>query len=641
MPRWLLILALFLLSCADPPTPRAPEPEKRPASPVVVEAPTPTSEQVPVHADDPSLGPKTAPVTIVMWSDFQCPYCSRVKPTIQKLRARYGDQLRVVWKDLPLSFHKYAREAAVVARIAYLERGNDAFWQMHDRIFDNQSSLSTDSLVAMAADAGIGSGALETFRAEAEARVDRAIAESQALAINGTPAFYIDGQLISGAQKLEKFVAVIDAHLAKAKELTAQGVAPGDLYAALVKAFWEAPVAEEPEPEPPIDPTVWEAQVGAAPVRGPKNALVTLVTFADFQCPFCKRLATTLAQLEKEYPGKLRFVFKDKPLSFHDQAMPAAHAAREIRKQKGDDAFWKFHDAVLAAPAKLTDGDLETYAAAIPGVDVKKVRAAIDAQRYDGDIDKDVEQAELLEVSGTPHTFVNGRSLSGSQPLAKWKLLVDEELAKAEAKVKAGTAPEKLYEETIKGGKMLRPLDLKVPADAPFRGGAKAKVVLQVFSEFQCPFCRRFARVVPDATDTGTLERLEKRYGDKIKIVWRDFPLGFHPRARAAAAFAREAKKQKGLATFWKVHDELFDLAGVLDDEKLEELAKRHGIDWVKARAAIASGVHDAAIDADQQAGTAAGVTGTPATFVNGRLVSGAQPDSAYIKLIDRALAKK
>lgn len=640
MPRWLHILALFLLSCADPPTPRTPDPEKRPPAPLTVEAPTPTSEQVPVHPDDPSLGPRTAPVTIVMWSDFQCPYCSRVEPTIRKLRERYGDQLRVVWKDLPLGFHKHAREAAVVARVAYLKHGNDAFWQMHDRIFENQASLTADNLVAWAADAGIDPGTLEAFRPEAESKVDRALAESKALAINGTPAFYIDGQLLSGAQKVEKFAAVIDAHLARARELAAEGVAPGDLYPALVKTFWEAPVAEEPEPDPPIDSTVWEVAVGASPARGPKNALVTLVTFGDFQCPFCKRLAATFAELDKAYPGKLRFVFKDKPLSFHDQAMSAARVGREIRKQKGDEAFFRFHDAVFAG-SKLSDGDLEAYAAAIPGVDVKKVRAAIEQQKYEEDIDKDVEQSELLEVTGTPHTFVNGRSLSGSQPLAKWKLLVDEELAKAEAKVKAGTAPEKLYEETIKGGKLLRALDLKVPADAPFRGGAKAKVVLQVFSEFQCPFCRRFARVIPDVADTGTLEKLEKRYGDKIKIVWRDFPLGFHPRARPAAAFAREAKKQRGLATFWKVHDELFDLAGALDDEKLEALAKRHGIDWGKAKAAIDSGAHDAAIDADQEAGKAAGVTGTPATFVNGRIVTGAQPETAFIKLIDRALAKK
>src|SRR5689334_17828186 len=112
------LLALFAVSvaCADPP-PRVPvAPAPRPPSAAAVEESTPTSEVVPVHADDPTLGPKTAPITIVVFSDFQCPFCKRVEPTLAQLRELYGAKVRIVWKDLPLPFHKYAREAAVVAR---------------------------------------------------------------------------------------------------------------------------------------------------------------------------------------------------------------------------------------------------------------------------------------------------------------------------------------------------------------------------------------------------------------------------------------------------------------------------------------------------------------------------------------------
>lgn len=640
MSRLALLALLTSISCADPPQPKAPDPEKRPAAPAVVEVATPTSELVPVHADDPSLGPKTAPVTIVMFSDFQCPFCSRVKPTIHALRERYGSALRIVWKDLPLAFHKYAREAAVVARVAFLSAGNDAFWHMHDKYFENQSDLNEQNILSWAAEVGIDGSTIATYREQAEALVDRSMAESKMLAVSGTPHFVIDGQTLTGAQKMAKFEGVINAHLAKAKELADQGTPPGDIYGALVKAYWTNP-AEEVEEEPPIDPTVWSVEIGNAPTRGPKDALVTLVVFSDFQCPFCKKLESTFVQLDKDYGGKLRFVWKDQPLSFHARALPTANAAREVRKQQGDAAFFKFRDALFASQPKLENDDIEAAAAAITGVDAKKVLLAVEKEKFKDEIEKDIDQAEALKVSGTPHVFVNGRSLGGAHPLPKWKLLVDEEMAKAKAKVAAGTAAEKIYEETIKGGKYLGPVDLKIPADAPWRGGAKAKVVLHVFSEFQCPFCRRFARPVVGADDTGTLEKLQKKYGDKIKIVWRDYPLAFHPRARPAATFAREAKKQKGMATFWKVHDELFDLAGALDDEKLEELAKRYGIDWAKAKAAIASGAHDAAIDADQKIASDVGVTGTPATFVNGKMVSGAQSEETFIKLIDRALAKK
>jgi protein-disulfide isomerase len=638
-----LLLALFAVSvaCADPP-PRVPTAPPARAASVASEEPTPTSELVPVHADEPSLGPKNAPVTIVVFSDFQCPFCKRVEPTVAALRASYGEQLRVVWKDFPLSFHKYAREAAIVARVVYLSRGNEAFWRMHRRIFDEQTQLSSESLVAWAAELGVDENTIATYRAEAEARVDRAIAESQRLAISGTPNFLIDGQLVAGAQKVQKFQAVIDEHLARSKDLAASGVAPAAMYGALVKHYFSEPVPETEEDEP-IDPTVWSVPLHNAPVRGPKDALVTIVTFSDFQCPFCKRVEATFSELEKHYPGKLRFVWKNQPLSFHKRAIPAANAAWEVRKQKGDAAFWSFHDRLFATQSKLEDDDLEAAATAIPGVDGKKVLAAIAKEKWRSEIEDDVDEADALKVSGTPHSFVNGRSLNGAQPFAKWKKLIDEELGKAEARVKNGTPAEKVYDEIAKSGKYVGPVTLTIPADAPWRGGAKAKVVLHVFSDFQCTFCRRVARAVPaeEADESATLEKLLKKYGDKIKIVWRDFPLAFHPRAMAAANFAREANKQKGMATFWKVHDELFDLAGSLEDEKLEAIAKRHGIDWTKAKSAMLAGSHDDLIEVDRTAGTNAGVTGTPATFVNGKAIVGAQGEAAFVRAIDRALAKK
>jgi len=635
-----LAAVLVASACTDPPVPRTPPPP-RPASSVAPVEVTPTSEIVPVHAEDPSKGPKSAPVTIVMFSDFQCPFCSRVEPTLKALLEANPGKIRLVWKDLPLSFHPHAREAAVVARVMHLARGDEAFWQFHARVFENQSSLSTESLHAWAAELGVDEGTIATYRPEAEARVDRSLAESKQLGIQGTPNFVIDGETLTGAQPISKFQAVVDAHLKKAAELTAQGVGPHDLYPTMVKGYWQAPKAEEPAEEPE-DTTVWKVEVGNAPTRGPKDALVTVVVFSDFQCPFCKRVEPTLTALENAYPGKLRFVWKNQPLSFHKRAMPAALAAWEVYKQKGADAFFKMHDLLFASQPKLENEDLEAAAQLIPGVDAKKVLAAVDKEKWKADIEADMEQAESLKVSGTPHAFINGRAITGAQPIDKFKKLVDAELAKAEAKVKAGTAPDKLYAETIASGKIVGGVvDLPIPADAPWKGGAKAKVVVQVFSDFQCPFCRRLARTQPDDTSgqTGALEKIAKKYGDKIKIVWRDFPLSFHPRAIPAAVLAREAKKQKGNAGFWMVHDELFGTSA-LEDDTLEAIAKRVGLDWKKVQAAMAQSSWKDLIDADMKAGNAVGVTGTPAVFVNGKMIVGAQPEEAFVKLIDKALAK-
>ncbi|MBI2390027.1 MAG: thioredoxin domain-containing protein [Deltaproteobacteria bacterium] len=644
--RALVLVSALTLSqaCADPPQPRVVAPPPRPVAAAPVEEPTPTSDTVPVNADDPMKGPKSAPITIVMFSDFQCPFCRRVGPTIERVLDTYPGKVRVVWKDLPLSFHPHAREAAVIARVVQITRGDEAFWKFHDRVFENQTAMSPESLREWAYALGVDDGVISSHRVEAEARVDRGLAESERLVIKGTPNFLIDGELISGAQPFDKFKAIVDAHLQKAQELAGQGVPQSDLYAKMVEQYFNAPKTETPEPEPPEDTTVWKVEIGSAPTRGSKDALVTIVTFSDFQCPFCKRVEQTFSELEQAYPGKLRFVWKNQPLTFHNRAMPAAIAAREVFKQKGEAAFWKMHDALFASQPKLEDEDLEAAASQIPGVDPKKVLAAVGKAKWRSEIEDDIEQAEALKVGGTPHSFVNGRVVTGAQPLAKFKKIVDEELAKAEEKVKAGTKPDKVYAETIKGGKLPGAVVvLPVPPDAPWKGGAKAKVVVQVFSDFQCPFCRRLSRTSADDStgQTGALERIEKRYGDKIKIVWRDFPLAFHDRAIPAAVLAREAKKQKGNATFWKVHDELFDSQKSLDDETLKAIAKRHGIDWAKVEAAMAQNGWKDAIDADLKAGGDAGVTGTPAVFVNGKAILGAQPEEAFVKVIDKALAKK
>ena len=635
-----LLLAVALASCADPPPPKVAASPSKSAPPAAVAAPEPipTSEQIPVTADDPTRGPRSAPVTIVVFSDFECPFCSRVEPTLAKLLARYPGKLRVVWKDLPLPFHKHAREAAVLGRVIQLARGEDAFWQFHDKVFANQAQLA-DELSRWAAELGVDEGTVQAYRPQAEARVEQSLAESRRLDIRGTPNFLIDGESLAGAQPLDAFVAIVDAHLQKAAELAARGVAPSEVYPTMVKAYWEAP---KPQAEPAAEPedlTVWKVEVGRAPAKGPTDAPVTIVTFSDFQCPFCKRIEPTLDALDKAYPGKLRFVWKNQPLAFHKRAMPAAIAAWEVYKQKGAGAFFKMHDALFASQPKLEDDDLVAAAQSIAGVDLAKVRDAVAKERWRAEIEEDAEQAEALKVGGTPHTFVNGRAVPGARPLEFFKKLVDAELAKAEARLKAGTPAAKLYEATIADGKFLGAIDLPVPPDAPWKGGAKAKVVVQVFSDFQCPFCRRLARPSPDDDDAGALAKVEKKYGDKIKIVWREFPLSFHPFAVPAAHLAREAKKKLGNAGFWKAHDALFD-APSLDDAGLQAVAQRLGLDGKKIADAIAQQAWKDVIDADLKAGQAAGVQGTPAVFVNGKAIAGAQSFEVYAKAIDKALAR-
>src|SRR5262249_9669297 len=115
---------------------------------------------------------------------------------------------------------------------------------------------------------------------------------------------------------------------------------------------------------PPEDVKNYRVPIGSAPVRGKATALVTMVIFSDFQCPFCARVAPTVKQLSTEYSERLRIVWKNNPLSFHPRAEPAAELALEARAQKGDAGFWAAHDLIFANDGHLDDQDLEGIAKA-------------------------------------------------------------------------------------------------------------------------------------------------------------------------------------------------------------------------------------------------------------------------------------
>jgi len=320
-----------------------------------------------------------------------------------------------------------------------------------------------------------------------------------------------------------------------------------------------------------------------------------------------------------------------------------------VKKQKGDEGFWKMHDALFASQPKLEDADIEAAAKTIPGVDVAKVMEAVKTSKWKDEIQKEIDQAEELKVQGTPHSFVNGRVVNGAQPFEKFKKVVDEELAKAEAKIKAGTPADKVYEETIKGGKGGGIAPIAIPAYAPMLGKKDAKVIIQIFSDYQCPFCKRAEVAVPgpdgkvDPMSAG-LGASRDKYKDGITLVWRDFPLAFHNRARPVANFAKEAKAQKGNDAYWKAHDELFASQPKLEDADLEAIAKKLGLDWTKCKAAMDTDKYKAEIDQDMKDGGAVGVSGTPAfilqTSSGAKQLVGAQPADAFFKAID-ALMKK
>ena len=164
------------------------------------------------EGDGASRGPGAAPVTIVEFSDFQCPYCSRVKPTLERVRAVYGDRVRVVFRDFPLPIHPLAPKAAEAAACA---KDQGRFWEMHDRLFDNQQKLAPADLKQHAKDLGLDAEAfdqcLDSGRHAGD--VQKNVADGTRYGITATPAFFINGRPFVGAQPFEGFAQVIDDEL--------------------------------------------------------------------------------------------------------------------------------------------------------------------------------------------------------------------------------------------------------------------------------------------------------------------------------------------------------------------------------------------------------------------------------------------
>lgn len=601
-----------------------------------------SASPIPVSSKDPQWGKQTAPVTIVEISDFECPFCKRANDTMKQLKAKYGpDKIRIVWKHQPLPFHKNARPAHEAAATVFALGGSEAFWKFHDQAFENTQALTEDNYKKWAQQAGVDPAKFEeAYKGKKHASdVDEDMALAQKIGASGTPAFRINGVTLVGAQPIEKFSEVIDQQLAEANKMLAAGTAPEKLYVELSKKNFQAP-PEQPkreQPQPPAeDKTVWKVPVfDDDPVKGPKDALVTIVEWSDFQCPFCKRVNDTVKQIVQTYGNDVRFVWKDNALPFHNRAKPAATLAHVAYKAKGDKGFWDAHDALFESQPKLEDADLQAVAQKL-GLNWDQAKTAIDQDKFGEKISRNMDLAADLEARGTPAFFINGRKLSGAQPFDAFKTIIDQELAKAKALVAKGTPRAKVYDEVMKEGKEPPPPEKKdVPAPpptSPSKGPATAKVTLQLFSDYQCPFCKR---VEP------TMQELQKEYGNKIRIVWRDLPLPFHQDAPLAAQAAREAHAQKGNAAYWKFHDELFEAQGSPDGlkrENLEKIAEKIGLDMTKFRAALDGQTHKAAVDKDAEIAGKAGISGTPAVTINGYYISGAQPTGAFKKAISRAL---
>jgi protein-disulfide isomerase len=250
--------------------------------------------------------------------------------------------------------------------------------------------------------------------------------------------------VLRGAQPYEAFKTRIDDELKVTEAMIAGGTPRAGIYAALMKDALAVrppdkptgPANDDDAPGPEADTKVYPVRPGDGPSKGPANAPLVMVVFSDFQCPFCKRVEPTLAEMEKHYRGKLRVVWKNYPLPFHSDAEPAAEAAMAADAQG---KFWPMHDKLFDDNSGLDRRSLERYAAAL-GLDLPRFKADLDAQRYKARIAADKQEGDDVGVVGTPAVFINGRKVAGAYPFETFQKIADAELGKAQGKTANKTA---------------------------------------------------------------------------------------------------------------------------------------------------------------------------------------------------------
>jgi protein-disulfide isomerase len=261
--------------------------------------------------------------------------------------------------------------------------------------------------------------------------------------VDGTPTFFINGRPVHGNQPLKVFVDVVDQELARAESVRATH--PPDLYVALVetgKPTADAPAATSNEPFELDANQAYRVGLGLpGHQQGPDNALVTIVEWSDFQCPFCARQAPVLAQIHAKYKDQVRIVYRHMAMLFHPGSTLAAEAGVAAAEQG---KFWAFHDQVFGHFGHVSRDELEGYAKAI-GLDLPRFRVALDTRRFHDAVIAETAAAEALGVDGTPTLFINGQPISGMRDEATLERIIDAHLVQAKAAIARGLPIADLY----------------------------------------------------------------------------------------------------------------------------------------------------------------------------------------------------
>jgi protein-disulfide isomerase len=390
-----------------------------------------------VSDDDAVWGDRQAPATIVSFLDLECEYSRQLLPDLVRLKARFGRELRWVWKNRPLAGHAEGREAARVLSAIQQRHGGVGVFRFVVEAAYSEQPLSRAALERWAKSAGLDleAAAEPVQESEAALRVERDVALGARFGVRATPVLFLNGIRLDGLRPLAELERAIARELATARWLGAGGMRPSRIYASRTEQNLLGVGEEAPSREcVPLE---------GSPSAGPELALVTIVQFSDYECAFCKQSAPVLAGLGRRFGGQLRMVWKSFPLPQHARARVAANFALAARAIGGDGAFWRVHELLLAEQGELDEATLSEVAARA-GMGEKPLLQAAQSGQHDGAIAADLRLGKRLGVEGVPTFFVNGRRISGVASRAGFESTIADELASAR-KIAVSSAERGVY----------------------------------------------------------------------------------------------------------------------------------------------------------------------------------------------------
>jgi protein-disulfide isomerase len=531
-----------------------------------------------------TLGPANAPATLVVFSDFACPYSAQTYYTLEKLEAHLPGQLRILFKQSPLAIHP---DAPLAHRAALAAGRQGRYKEMADLLYGNQAHLGRAALMTYARQIHLDMPRFtrDLDSAQVAAQLDTDMEESRAFAVDSTPTMFLNGRELVGFQTEQTLTAAIrDAVANETNSKGASGVAPEEdaaLPADVQSAMFTAPTA----------------------VRGADDAPLTIVEFTDFQCPYCRAAVQPMEQFLAERGKQVRWIFRAFPLDFHPDAQLAAEAALAAGAQG---KFWPMHDLLFANQSALKPDDLRRYAEQIH-LDMAAFDNALRTHTYAGQIAADHALGIKAGITGTPTFVIDGHAVSGVRSLPELSAL-------AEAHAAAG-------KDRPVVAVNVKPAE---PSANRVLGDAEAPLTLTWFTDVRSPLAAKQAELV---------RGLAAQYPKRVRVLYKAFPLESYPDSQLAAQALLAAAQQNA---FWPMFDALAQQRFLLDRAMVLGLAgdlhlDREAFDKALTVAAVT-------VNNDRDEATRRGILGAPVIYVAEDRVDGLQNPKAYTGLIDGRL---